>query len=115
MNQMMHLLQFLKNVHYLQEVAVDAVATVETVAADEAVAVADVHSVGAAVHLLEEDAADHVVVVSLEAVAVQAVHVNLNNKVNQKSGIAYAFPDFFVLWSLGKTFQKVKHFLDTFV
>jgi hypothetical protein len=82
---MMHLLQFPKNVHFLQEAAavVDAVDTVEIVAAaDEAVA-ADVHSVEAAaevVHLLAEDAADHVVAVKLEAEAVQAVHANLNNK-----------------------------------
>jgi hypothetical protein len=104
---MMHLLQFPKNVHFLQEAAavVDAVDTVEiAAAADEAVA-ADVHSVEAAaevVHLLVEDAADHVVAVKLEAEAVQAVHANLNNKLCKSPESLMRFRTFFVLWAHAK-------------
>jgi hypothetical protein len=104
---MMHLLQFPKNAHFLQEAAavVDAVDTVEiAAAADEAVA-ADVHSVEAAaevVHLLAEDAADHVVAVKLEAVAVQAVHANLNNKLCKSPESLMRFRTFFVLWAHAK-------------
>jgi hypothetical protein len=104
---MMHLLQFPKNVHFLQEAAavVDAVDTVEiAAAADEAVA-ADVHSVEVAaevVHLLAEDAADHVVAVKLEAEAVQAVHANLNNKLCKSPESLMRFRTFFVLWAHAK-------------
>jgi hypothetical protein len=102
---MMHLLQFPKNVHFLQEAAavVDAVDTVEIAAAADVVVAEVVHSVVAAeaVHQLA-DAADHVVAVMAEAVAVRAVHANLNNKLCKSPESLMRFRTFFVLWAHAK-------------
>ena len=110
---MMHQLQSLKNAHFLQE---EAAADAVEIAAAVVVVAVDVHSAAEAaaevVHLLADaaEAADHAVAVKVEAVAVQAVHANLNNKVQKSPESLMRFRTFFVLWSfVGRLWPLVSY------